>query len=156
MPNYRGPFGHRNQTIVLAALSLGIPILTQNLWDLLVTCGILAGLKLSPDLDLNPNAFGIIGRIGFANEYAELIPHRSLISHTPVLSTALRFSLFVSVPVLLVGGIFGLWPPWWAILRVFGGLCLADCLHVATDCLFTYFKIRRRYGRKRGIRRFDL
>lgn len=141
MPSYRGILGHKNQTLLLSMSLLAIPATTGDARDLVIPAGCLLGLKISPDMDLNPNALGAIGRLGFVDEYAAMVPHRDKISHTPFASTIIRFVLVFGIPW------FVLWlvrfaPPWWATLRLFAGLALADTLHVLTDYTLTWIKKR--------------
>lgn len=154
MPNFRDSFGHRN---TIMALTIAIaPTALLDLRNLVIVAGCLSGLCISPDWDLNPNAMGLIGRIGFVDEYAELVPHRHKISHTPVVGTIIRFVLTFAIPYIIMGGIFGYWLPLWVIWRLFAGLCAADALHISLDRIFTCVKKylgrhRRRKRRKRGF-----
>ena len=155
MPNYTGILGHRNQTICMSILSASIPLLTGQVADLVISGGVLLGLIIHPDWDLNPNAMGLVGKIGFVDEYAALVPHRSWLSHTPVVGTAIRAVLTFTVPLLMVWGITHWFPPWGIVLRVFAGLCLSDTLHCAADKLQTWTKHQvrrvRRHKRRRRV-----
>lgn len=91
---------------------------------------------------------GLIGRIGFVDEYAAVVPHRHKISHTPVVGTVIRFALTFLIPYLIIG-LLGYWVPAWAMWRLFVGLCAVDAIHIGTDQLFTHVK---RYF-KRHVRR---
>ena len=153
MPNYLGVFGHRNQTIVAAATLCAIPAFTGRVTDLFVSGGALLGLLIHPDWDLNPNAMGLIGKIGFVDEYAALVPHRAFLSHTPVVGTLIRVVLTFTIPLLLVWGICHWFPPWGIILRVFAGLCMADTLHCVADKLQTWAKHKTRHFGRRKRRR---
>ena len=137
MPNYKGRFGHRNQTIALASLLLAVPALTWNLQDLAFSGGALIGLKLSPDLDIQRD-WGWFARLGLVDEYARLIPHRSKWSHWPVLGTLIR-AIVIMGPLLLIASFF-VRLPWDIILRLLGGWMLADTLHYVTDRTQTWFK----------------
>lgn len=139
MPNYRGLLGHRNQTLALVGASLLVPLVTWDVRDGVVALGVLAGLKVSPDMDLNARVLGRLGEWGFVDEYAELVPHRHWISHSAILSTAIRFALVFGIPLLAAWGI-GLPIPVWALWRFFVGLALADALHVLADRVFTRVK----------------
>jgi len=150
MPNYRGAFGHKHQTILLAAVLAAVPVITRDWRNVLIPLGTLAALKISPDMDLNKNALGLLGRIGFVDEYAALVPHRSRISHSPIFGTMIRFVLVFGIPMLLSGGIFGFWVPWMWIVRFLVGMCMADIVHILSDILLSEFKVRTRMRRKYG------
>jgi len=154
MPSYHGPFGHRNQTIALSAALLAMPVLTGDAKDLLLAPSCLLGLWLSPDLDLiDPR--GLPGKflklLNVADDYKEFIPHRHIISHTPVLGTAIRLLFLLPLVGLLwmVGG----GPPMWAMARVFIGLSLADSLHMFSDRLLTWWKKKTKSFRTIRARR---
>lgn len=113
-----------------------------------ITGGTLAGLVLTPDLDLDEGCIAndIVRRTAgrkaeriwslFWLPYSRLIRHRSHLSHLPLLGTALRVGYVLALPLIL------LWmagqPPalhtipawaWWAA----SGLILADVLHYIMD-----------------------
>lgn len=113
--------------------------------------GCLAGILLTPDLDqegishvenqLIRLTLGIAHLwLAFWGPYASLIPHRSFLSHWPVLSTSVRLlyvwaglrlldvwmDAFVVPPLELVIGD----PRFWVF---FGGLALSDLGHWALD-----------------------
>ena len=160
MPNYRGVLGHKNQTIVAAVALIAIPVLTRDVTNVLIPLGCLAGLKVSPDWDLNPGALGWLGRLLFVDEYAELVPHRSKISHGPLYGTLIRFALLASVPVTtaFVTLFLILWYPplgffaalrhafvvlagyFWVLGKLFAGLLMADLLHICSDRLESKLK----------------
>ena len=124
-----------------------------------LSAGALAGLILTPDLDVDDGCISnrIVRRTTnrpiawmwarFWRPYGLLIPHRSRLSHMPLLGTALRLAYLSILPALLfwfalVFNVDALaraisspvFPPWsmWAI----GGLVLADTLHYLMDQLF--------------------
>lgn len=139
MPNHRGFLGHRNQTLALAAATACIPLFTGDVRDAAVVAGVLTGQCVSPDMDLNAKVFGRLGTLGLVDEYAALVPHRHWISHSAILSTAIRFSL-VFGPLLAIAWIIGVPAPSWAVWRFFVGLALADGLHIVADRTFTRVK----------------
>ena len=147
MPNFRGPLGHKNTTIALGIALFSVPVLTRDLRDLSIAAGCLLGLAMTPDWDLNRRKVGLLGKLQFVDEYAELVPHRNRISHTPVLGTLIRFLLTFAIPVPLLGLTADVWPPWWLVLGIFAGLCLADTLHVILDAISTALKVRVRRKR---------
>lgn len=120
-----------------------------------LTGGTLAGLILTPDLDIDEGCISHdivrrtagrgIGRLWalFWRPYGLMLPHRSRLSHMPVLGTAIRLAYISILPALLwfFAGLFAVgllnnpvFPAWgiWAI----GGLVLADTLHYLMDTLF--------------------
>jgi len=156
MPNFRGTFGHRNTTIGLAVALVPTAILDWK--NLAIAVGCLTGLFITPDWDLNDNAMGLIGRIGFVDEYNALVPHRHKISHTIFFSTIVRFLLTWTVPYVIIGAVSRWWIPLWFMWRFFVGLVAADALHIILDTAFTcvkrYFgRHRRQKGRKRRGKR---
>lgn len=126
-------------TLALAAITLpaGNPPLTV---------GVLSGLVLSPDLDVDGGFIGMahlrrIGCVGgvlsglwrvYWYPYAKIIPHRSHISHSVLFGTLLR--VFYLIFPLLVANFFGVpmsIPQWFGMW--FLGLCLSDALHIFMD-----------------------
>ncbi len=127
----------------------GLPIIQAVTF----AAGCLAGLVLTPDLDVQHNVhadrvmrqsggtlLGIVwGTLWWP--YARLIPHRSPLSHWPILGTALRLAYLLAVPALLWWGVNQIYPLprlsrphltplwWWAL----GGLVLVDALHAVMD-----------------------
>ena len=117
------------------------------LLDLAIGAGFLAGYWLGkyvePDLD-HRNFTGseyramrelkFIGAIlvGYFQPYAYLLPHRHFLSHTPIISTAIRFVyLFWWVGILWVksDNIILLN----VMLGIFYGLCMSDTVHWMLD-----------------------
>lgn len=111
--------------------------------------GCLAGILLSPDLDVDGQtisnhharrlggcAFGLAWSLIW-RPYAALIPHRSPLSHAPLLGTALRIAYLLLIAQLIVivfrltGFVFPPPPVWWP--WSFAGLALADLLHFVLD-----------------------
>jgi uncharacterized metal-binding protein len=143
-------------------------------WDAATACavGSLAGVVLSPDLDVDDPTHSnyIVGKylgcIGAAAwfafwwAYAKFIPHRSPLSHWPVLGTLLRllYIVVLSAPIwfLITLFLFGsgesLPTPgpalekwlWWAIL----GLMLSDTMHYIMDYLPVFRQHRRPWWRR--------
>lgn len=136
------------QAVQLAAVPVGI--LTWAITGELeaaaaVTIGVLVGLIIDPDLDMvQPTrsewqmvaTFGVLGKAWrwFWYPYAWLVPHRSWISHKPLIGTAIRVS-YVILPVMVA------WPPLAGYLAskyfLFGfiGLATADIIHWIMDGL---------------------
>jgi uncharacterized metal-binding protein len=161
MPNGNA---HASATILLAA-GLGMLSLTLRQDPLMTTTalvgGCLAGLVLTPDLDVDRGSIShrIVKKsagllIGFAwhlfwYPYSRIMPHRSWYSHMPIFSTFIRVAYLFALPALL----------WWLassainlpVLRVpvwawfptaFTGLVLSDTLHAVMDITDSFVKRR--------------
>lgn len=129
-------------TSVLGFLS-GEPLLAVG-----TAAGAVSGILLSPDLDVDQYTYSDYTVRRFAGElaawgwrllwfpYRKLIPHRSWLSHAPLLGTAGR----VGYVGLFVGFLLG-WDftfvrqnlPFW--MSWLAGLMLADVVHYAMDGL---------------------
>jgi uncharacterized metal-binding protein len=169
MPNGKA---HASATVVLAAglgvISIGLrqdPIVTTSA----LVGGCLAGLVLTPDLDVDRGSIShrIVKRsagllIGFAwhlfwYPYSRIMPHRSWYSHMPVFSTFFRVVYLFALPALL----------WWLVsmaitlpeFRIpamtwypvaFLGLVLSDTLHAVMDITDSF--VKRRVYRLTGVR----
>jgi uncharacterized metal-binding protein len=112
--------------------------------------GALTGLVLTPDLDVDGGCISddfvreYAGRPAgwfwslYWRPYSRIIPHRSRLSHAPVLGTALRLLYLSILPALVWWFASGAMPrpdfPSWSIWAV-GGLALADALHYLMDRL---------------------
>ncbi len=131
--------------------------------------GCLAGILLTPDLDLDrPTRSHYVVRRGlgrgpyllwraFWSPYGWAIEHRSWLSHAPVISTIFRLLYVLSIPAILVVGLAALgytwsWRAWLAyrfeIQAAIAGLMVSDILHWAADSIFSTLK-RRLHGRRR-------
>lgn len=110
-----------------------------------VGVGVLAGLFFSPDLDVDGATmsdwimqvwFGKLPRFIWRAlwfPYAKLLPHRSFLSHGPVISTLLRMAYFyVIVHIASIGKISLPAPSYWTLWGLVG-LVISDCLHWAMD-----------------------
>lgn len=113
-----------------------------------ILAGCLTNLIMSPDLDVDGGflgfhvvrkfAGGVVGGIWRVVwwPYAKLIPHRSKISHSLILGTAIRvaYLLVLLSPALYLlhvdmsSPLLGYW---------FVGLCLMDSVHVMHDLIHT-------------------
>ena len=130
---------HTVGTLALAACT--IPAANPAL-----TFGVLAGLIISPDLDVD-NGFvgfthlkraGCVGNIlsgvwrAFWYPYSKIVPHRSHISHSIFFGTVARVGYLV-LPILLANfmGLPLAIPSWFGMWFI--GLCLSDALHILMD-----------------------
>ena len=129
---------------IVGASAFGTLLFTCG-WQPALACaiGALVGIPLTPDLDIAGKSylfrryFGQIlemGWYGYWWAYKVSIPHRSIWSHGPILSTAIRLAYLGVLPTAL-----WLWAglsvprleTWmlWAVL----GLGLSDGVHAALD-----------------------
>ena len=109
--------------------------------------GCALGIILTPDLDVKGTRADRIVRqsAGFIpaviwgllwNPYSALIPHRSFISHGPIIGTVIRL-LYIAVPLTLLG----LLPrPGPILTRMIVGLLLSDNMHIGADFFLTGIK----------------
>ena len=160
---------HVKATVILTVPAVIFAGLTTASPPAAVACGlgVLAGVLLSPDLDMNQKTRSeyIVSRymgnvIGwfwylFWLPYAKMIPHRNALSHWPLVGTLVRllYILTLSSPlwclaswlvsgqlaVLPLSRIAGIEGLTWVIL----GLMAADALHWLMDVL-PFFRQRRR------------
>jgi len=121
--------------------------------------GCLSGVLLSPDLDVDAGYYGLhvlrtiwgdfVADVWWAFwlPYAKIMPHRSIASHFPLLSTAVRL-VYVLLPMLLITYAVGYMttgagaplaeqlfrfltsPPF---LKFAAGLALSDTVHAVAD-----------------------
>jgi uncharacterized metal-binding protein len=143
---------HSKATIVLAVTG---SLVSQHLGHapietVALTGGVLTGLVLTPDLDVDVGCISkrIVRRSAgrfiawlwalLWLPYARIMPHRSHLSHLPLIGTTIRLVYLAVLPSLLYwfAGI-GIARPefpllaWWG----FGGLVLADTLHYLLDII---------------------
>jgi uncharacterized metal-binding protein len=132
----------RVHTLATGLLAVG----TLPLGDAGLTAGVLAGLIISPDLDVDEGFIGLahlrrVGCVGnvlsgfwraFWYPYSKLVPHRSHISHSIFFGTVARVGYLV-LPILLANflGLPLVIPQWFGMWFI--GLCLSDALHIFMD-----------------------
>lgn len=131
---------HAKASVVapVGAAALATAFLFGPVPGLLAGVGCLAGVIISPDLDIDGITYSErivvlkVGRIGWLWRlywwpYGKLISHRAPISHAPVVSTAIRLA-YLFVPLMLLGlrlPVVFLW---------FGfGLGISDVMHWLMD-----------------------
>lgn len=123
----------------------------------LTAAGCMSGIFLSPDMDVDAGFLGhkfvdrylgrIVGTIWRALwwPYAALVPHRSWLSHAPVISTSLRLVYWYAI--YAVACIVFKWPVWVPGIVIGGwlylGLVVSDVLHYITDIISTSYRRRR-------------
>ncbi len=147
---------HTLVTVAAAGLAgvLVLPLAVREAQVLAVVPGCLAGMFLSPDLDISRSisSWHVRRFGGVAGEllsflwrcywwpYAAVIPHRHWISHAPLISTWVRL-LYLFAPSLLLLYLLGLLEPllYWALGyptllgAAVAGLSLSDALHWLLD-----------------------
>ena len=115
-----------------------------------IGAGCLVGTLVSCDLDVDGGNYSyylvrrVTGNIGsflwgvFWWPYAVVVPHRSTISHFPVISTIIR-ATYLLIPIIIIMMLLKIplpttiSPLWtWAFL----GLCLSDLLHIILDAFW--------------------
>ena len=164
-----------NKGTLLITIPTGIAALTFGAgWPGMLACGLgcLSGVILSPDLDIPHRTHSeylvykylgkFLGGIWFAFwwPYAKFIPHRSPLSHMPILGTALRMVYLYILGSFVIFGVTGIagnpqgMPPlatfnqplfWWWL----AGLAVSDGLHYIMD-IVPFFKQRRKRKRSWG------
>jgi uncharacterized metal-binding protein len=124
---------HRNITLLAVPVTIGTALYFGG--DLpgasQAAAGCIAAIWINPDLDLNYGPLPL--RVLFW-PYRRLIPHRSILSHGPIIGTIGRIAYLYSL-VLLLCAVVG-WPL--VSLGDYGWLCGAlmfcDLLHAIADC----------------------
>lgn len=122
--------------------------------------GTLAGLFLSPDLDVDSGSISFyhVRKVGGCllgllwswlwKPYAMLIPHRSPLSHWPIISTVIRLGYLIGIVYLILLGLHLVHVidhptiPAWGPLA-FAGLALSDALHFLLDKTVHFHHSRR-------------
>lgn len=167
MPNGRT---HSIATVITATVLTGAAIAavqTAGLEVMAAPIGSLAGLLLSPDLDLGEkgnlshhyvkrHAGCLAGAIWTAVwwPYGRILSHRSFISHSIVMGTALRI-MYIALLT------FPAWKLWAALVATesfwwwFFGLAIADTVHIMMDTTSTSLKrkMKSRTVKVKKIRR---
>lgn len=130
---------HDKITLILTPISYAVMAHYVPSLAPFTALGCAANLWLSPDLDTVSKPFkrwGILRLIWLP--YLKLVKHRSLISHSPVLSTLIRVA-YLGVPAIAVGHLAGVnlvqWlQPWRSeLLAALVGLMVADMGHLVAD-----------------------
>ena len=144
---------HSATTVILAAAGTWFSVRagTPVAQTAALSAGILTGLVLTPDLDVDEGCYSTslirrtFGRFAarawflFWLPYSRLIPHRSYLSHMPILSTAIRLLYVAAIPLLvyfLADLPFALPPIPAVLIWSAAGLALADILHFLLDSIF--------------------
>lgn len=127
---------HAAITVTGASLSLLGALRFPAQESLLLCVGFLVTLFVNPDLDLNTRFPRSPSRWLwwlYWWPYSRLIAHRGILSHGPILGTALRV-IYLLAPLYLAG--FRITIPWY----LFVGMVASDALHSLADVLSTSLK----------------
>ena len=121
---------------------------------LALSVGAFLGTVVNPDADCDNGSYSlyvvrvlcgdVVSRLYqlFWMPYSLIVKHRSFISHSPIIGTAIRFAYLFAVPAIII---FAL-DRYYAILllplsiTVFCGLCVSDTVHVIMDAISTAIK----------------
>lgn len=124
---------------------------TGAAWAVFAAAGAFVGLVVEPDLDQDFQAapLSTMRQTGgdtvaklwqlYWTPYARLIPHRSMLSHGPIVGTIgrmLYLAPFYAVPVLVWSHYFGF--PAAQIFGYFVGLAWVDTMHFVMDFLIPH------------------
>lgn len=144
---------HSTATVMLAAAGVYLSLRSGSpaAQTIALSAGVLTGLVLTPDLDVDEGCTSTriirqtFGRFAarlwylFWLPYSLAIPHRSSLSHFPILGTAIRLGYVAALPLLvyfLAGLPFRLPPLPVETAWAAAGLALADLLHFLMDTFF--------------------
>lgn len=145
---------HAKTTAIVGAVSTLYPF-TDIVSVVLFSSGCFIGLVIYPDLDVDVGNYGYhIIRVVFGRKlakvwgwfwwaYAKIIPHRSWISHFPVVGTAIRVA-YIGLPLFVLISTLGYNYEYENLLFMFYGLALVDAVHFVMDIVSTGFKRMRR------------
>ncbi|HMN11174.1 MAG TPA: DUF2227 family putative metal-binding protein [Bellilinea sp.] len=142
---------HQTMTIGAAVVTAGAMAYAGFPTSEILACstGYLVSLWVNPDLDLNPRLVWrspkkLLWQLVWY-PYAKLIPHRGILSHFPLIGTAVRllyFFLPAYILLLLMGASIQVAPR--SLEWMLFGLALSDTLHVLADVFSTSLKRRRK------------
>ena len=131
------------KTHAKASVALSVPscVVAATQWGVVpglgVALGCLAGVFVSPDLDIDHRTYsenalpGMLGTLWYWVwlEYSRIMPHRSFWSHAPIVGTAIRI-------------VYGFWwialidvTLFWQLRWLWIGLMISDTAHWVMDVL---------------------
>ena len=161
---------HAACSIGLSAVCYGtiLGFTGDNLLALSGATGCVLGILLTPDLDqktLSSSENSLVRYtlgLGFLwvmlwYPYASLIPHRSPLSHAPLIGTfgrLLYLAMILAIPAYFLGWNFGQIPPeiWQIVFYGVAGLAVSDFGHFVFDV--TWSRIRPKRRKPRAFRLF--
>lgn len=130
---------HDKITLILTPITYAVMARYASSLAPFTALGCAANLWLSPDLDTVSKPFKRWGTLRLIwLPYLKLVKHRSLISHSPVLSTLIRVAYLVG-PAIAVAHLAGVdlvqqLQPWRSeLLAALAGLMVADMGHLVAD-----------------------
>lgn len=131
------PGGYFHQIVTMVAVvpvTVGVATATGNFGSGLdAGLGCLVGVIINPDLDLV--AANRVLRLIFW-PYRAAIPHRSLLSHSPVMGTLIRIT-YIWLLLIIPCTIFNIpWPDPTKLGWVWVGLGISDFLHIFADAFY--------------------
>lgn len=138
------------KTLIKASLAPSVLLsLSLAWWLMFIPLGVWVGLFVTPDLDhhhLTTYNESIIIRwnstignafVAFWKPYGVLYGHRSSWSHSPIVSTFIRFAYMTpAIAIIWLPVMYLSFPSTWAILpfiAIFIGMCIADMGHLWKD-----------------------
>lgn len=145
---------HAGTTAIIGVVSVFYPY-PDIISLVLFSVGCFLGLVVYPDLDVDVGNYGYhIIRVVFGRKlakvwkyfwwlYAKVIPHRSWISHFPVVGTAIRVA-YIGFPLFVLISTLEYNYEYENLLFMFYGLVLVDTVHFVMDIVSTGFKRMRR------------
>jgi len=151
MPDDRG---HNKLNVMMVLIAAPVAI---YFFDVLALPGIsaflFAALAFNPDLDLESEPYKHWGWLSwYWRLYQKYVPHRGLLSHTPIIGTLARL-IYISPLVALVLTPFVLLEKtslpelqeWaithkWSLVSALAGLEASALLHITADKISTWFK----------------
>ncbi|TCI24563.1 hypothetical protein EVJ27_05715 [Exiguobacterium sp. SH3S2] len=135
----------RTNLVAIGALAIATPFIDVDIPTTLFLGALIGTFWLSPDLDLKSDAYYRWGPLrGFWLPYVKLMPHRSPLSHLPVLSDLIRV-IYLGFPLALIltfTSYEAVVKTWLDLngIPFFLGLVFATTLHTALDYASTFFK----------------
>lgn len=135
----------RTNLVAIGALAIATPFIDIDVPLVFLIGALIGTFWLSPDLDLKSSAYYHWGPLrGLWLPYLKFIPHRSPLSHFPVLSDAIRIAyLGLPIALLLTFTSYEDAAKTWVDengLAFFFGLVFATTLHTGLDYMSTFFK----------------
>lgn len=138
---------HTKTSVIISACLFVLLVNYGLMYSVLVCTGVLVGVFLTPDLDVDAGYIGnfyLRKHVGlwadklwglYWHLYSKAVPHRSNISHAPFLGTAIRYIYFSPIIVILLSAakiIFSYFA-WRELFLIFIGNCIADSAHWVLD-----------------------
>lgn len=150
---------HTRATLVISLpASIGVGLALGVSAGVGALCGCLSGIPLTPDLDqitISKSEWSIVRYLpivgwvwlGLWDLYARAVPHRSWLSHAPVIGTLGRLVYLIIIGGLLSSAYYGFTDRWLNFLPLWAfaqsrwfigwvvGLMISDVMHLLGDVL---------------------